>query len=86
MDDVTKKSILNRLNRAEGQIGALKRLLDSTELEDCKSYITQVRAVRSALQRIGEQYVLAHIHRCQSLPKEEREKKITEAISLLASD
>ncbi len=86
MDDTTKKNLLHRLNRAEGQIRALKAMLDNDGGEDCRDFIIQIKAARAALKRASEQYVLAHIHHCDVLPKKEREAKVTEAINLLASD
>jgi DNA-binding FrmR family transcriptional regulator len=86
MDDTTKKSLQNRLNRAEGQIRALKTMLENDDAEDCRDFIIQIKAARAALKRASEQYVLAHIHQCDTLPKKERDGKITEAINLLASD
>lgn len=86
METDTRKNITNRLNRAEGQIRALRQLIETNEAENCREFIIQIKAARAALKRASEQYVLAHIHRCESLPKKEREEKITEAINLLASD
>jgi DNA-binding FrmR family transcriptional regulator len=86
MDKDTRKNLLNRLNRAEGQIRALRQMLETDDAEQCREFIIQVKAARAALKRASEQYILAHIHRCESLPKKEREQKITEAINLLASD
>ncbi len=86
MDDTTKKNLYNRLNRAEGQIRALKVMLEDDTVEDCRDFIIQIKAARAALKRTSEQYVLAHIHHCDIFPKAEREKKVTEAINLLASD
>jgi DNA-binding FrmR family transcriptional regulator len=86
MDKDTRKNLLNRLNRAEGQIRALRQMLETDDAEQCREFIIQVKAARAALKRASEQYILAHIHRCESLPQKEREQKITEAINLLASD
>jgi DNA-binding FrmR family transcriptional regulator len=86
MDIHTKKQMLDRLSRAEGQIRALKRALNSEEKQDCKHFIAQVKAVRNALKRVSEQYVLAHIHACQALSEDDRRKQIDEAIQVLASD
>ena len=86
MNSADKKSLVNRLNRAEGQIRALKLTLENDTATDCRDFIVQIKAARAALKRASEQYVLAHIHQCEVLPKKEREAKVTEAINLLASD
>ena len=80
------KALIDRLSRAEGQVRALRHKLESGEECDCKAFISQIKAARSALKRTSEQFVLQHIHTCQSLPKEEREAQIEEALKVLASD
>jgi CsoR family transcriptional regulator, copper-sensing transcriptional repressor len=77
------KKMLDRLSRAEGQIRALRHSLESGEL-DCKEFITQVKAARSALRAVSEQYVLEHLGRCQKMPSSRRDKEIAEAIHLFA--
>ena len=84
--DISPQQIINRLNRAEGQIKALKRRLETDSEPDCKEFITQVKAARSALKAVTELYVLLHIHSCQALPPKERDEHISEAVKLLARD
>ncbi len=84
--ETNKKQLINRLNRAEGQIRALRQHLEDDTLTDCREFITQVKAARAALKRASELYILEHIHQCDNLPKEKRGEKVTEAINLLASD
>ncbi len=79
-------AIISRLNRAEGQIRALKHLLADSRNEDCKAFITQIKAARAALKAASEQYILLHINQCEDLPTAERSEKIADAIKLLASD
>ena len=82
----TTKALVDRLCRAEGQVRALRIKLERDEIEDCKAFIAQIKAARSALKRASEQYVLHHIHHCHSLPPQEREQQIGEALKILASD
>lgn len=84
--DQKKKLLIDRLCRAEGQVRALRTKLGRDEVTDCKAFMSQIKAARSALKRASEQYVLHHIHRCQHLPSGERDKQIEEALSILASD
>lgn len=86
MQKLDNKSLINRLSRAEGQIRALKIALEENRVTDCKAFISQIKAARSALKHTSEQYVLQHINHCQSLPKKEREERISEALKILASD
>lgn len=80
------KPLLNRLSRAEGQIRALRNALEAGEVEDCKAFMGQIKAARSALKRTSEQYVLYHIKECQALPAQQRDEQISEALKVLASD
>ena len=78
--------LIHRLNRAEGQIRALRAMLQTEQPTNCKDFLSQVKAVRSALRRVSEQYVLEHLHHCETLPKEERDARLAEALSALAND
>ncbi len=86
MNTETTKTLIDRLSRAEGQIKALKRNLEEGEALDCKAFIAQVKAARSALRAVNEQFIMSHISSCQSLPPSERDEQMQEAIKLLASD
>lgn len=80
------QALINRLSRAEGQIHALKEALQEDRVSDCKAFISQIKAARSALKHTSEQYVLHHIKKCQSLETGERDEQIEEALKVLASD
>lgn len=86
MNNSETKTLLDRLSRAEGQVRALRLALEKGEINDCKAFISQIKAARTALKRTSEQYVLQHIHKCQSLPAKKREEQISEALKVLASD
>jgi len=43
--------VLNRLRRIEGQVRGLQRMID--EGKDCESVLTQLAAVKAALDRVG---------------------------------
>jgi DNA-binding FrmR family transcriptional regulator len=85
IDKETKK-LLDRLSRAEGQVRALRTSLEEGKVKDCKAFISQIKAARSALKNTSEQFVLQHINKCQSLPAKKREEQIAEALKVLASD
>lgn len=80
------KQLVNRLSRAEGQVRALRQALERGQINDCKSFMSQIKAARSALKHTSEQFVLQHIHKCQSLPEKQRGEQIAEALKVLASD
>lgn len=84
--DTDSKPLIDRLSRAEGQIRALKASLEEDKIKDCKAFMSQIKAARSALKKVSEQYVLQHIKQCQSLPDKKRDEQISEALKVLASD
>lgn len=86
MDNETRKKMIDRLSRAEGQIRSLKATLMEGSQHDCKAFITQIKASRSALKAVSENYILHHIHHCQNLAPHERDAQISEAVKLLSKD
>ncbi len=85
MNIEAQKALTDRLSRAEGQIRALKRALEENEI-DCKQFIAQVKAARSALKAVSEQFIIHHINTCQALPEAERDEQVQEAVKLLTSE
>ena len=52
MQDATKTSVKKRLNRVEGQVRGLSRMVDEDRY--CIDIVTQIAAVRAALRKIEE--------------------------------
>ena len=50
-DEDNKKDILNRLNRIEGQINGIKKMIESEK--QCGDVLTQISAVRAATNKVG---------------------------------
>jgi len=50
-ETISKDVLLNRLKRVEGQVRGVERMIE--EGRDCESIITQLGAVRSAIEGIG---------------------------------
>ena len=63
-DDMTP--VVHRLRRAQGQLGGVIRLIE--EGRDCKDVVTQLAAVKRALDRAGFAIVSAGIRECASSP------------------
>jgi DNA-binding FrmR family transcriptional regulator len=61
-DDMT--SVVNRLRRAQGQLGGVIRLIE--EGRDCKDVVTQLAAVKRALDRAGFAIVSSGLQQCLS--------------------
>ena len=86
MQKETKAAVLKRLNRIEGQVRGLSRMVDEDRY--CIDIITQVTAVRAALRRAEEEILRDHVSHCvehaiASGDKREQRKKITEIIDVL---
>jgi CsoR family transcriptional regulator, copper-sensing transcriptional repressor len=86
MQKETKAAVLKRLNRIEGQVRGLSRMVDEDRY--CIDIVTQVTAVRAALRRAEEEILRDHVSHCvehaiASGDKREQRKKITEIIDVL---
>ena len=58
--------VVNRLRRAQGQIGGVIRLIE--EGRDCKEVVTQLAAASRALDRAGFAIVSSGLRECLSSP------------------
>ncbi|WP_294179777.1 metal-sensitive transcriptional regulator [uncultured Schumannella sp.] len=67
-DDATR-AIVNRLKRAEGQLRALVTAVENGG--DCKSVVTQLSAVSSAIDRAGFAIIASAMKNCATLDDEE---------------
>ncbi|MBM7703953.1 metal-sensitive transcriptional regulator [Metabacillus iocasae] len=74
----------NRLKRIEGQVRGVLRMME--EDKHCKDVVTQLSAVRSAVDRTIAQIVATNLEQCiieRQDAGEETSKIVEEAISLL---
>ncbi|MCC5814431.1 MAG: metal-sensitive transcriptional regulator [Leptospira sp.] len=55
--------LLNRLNRIQGQIEALKKNVSNPEA-DCMKTMQLLKAANNALKKFGEAYVSKHLEYC----------------------
>ncbi len=62
MDDSTRKAVLNRLKRIEGQIRGLQKMVENDRV--CGDILTQVSAVNSALSRVSEMIIKGYARKC----------------------
>ena len=77
LDPADMKPVINRLRRAQGQLAAVTRMIE--EGRDCKSVVTQLAAVSSALDRAGFSIISTGLQQCMqqedpSLDRAELEK------------
>ena len=60
--DAAMRRTINRLKRAQGQLGALIAAVESAS--DCRSVVTQLSAVRGALDKAGFELISAAMREC----------------------
>ena len=56
------KPVINRLRRAQGQLGAVISMVEQGK--DCRSVVTQLSAVSSALDKAGFAIIAAAMKEC----------------------
>jgi len=74
--------LIHRLNRAQGQIEAIKKTLASGDDKDCLKTLRLLKAANNALKKFGEAYVAQHLHECirSKVSPEEMEKGLQEVV------
>jgi DNA-binding FrmR family transcriptional regulator len=87
MQKDTKTSCLKRLNRIEGQVRGLARMVEEDRY--CIDVITQISAVRAALRRVEEEVLRDHVGHCvehaiRSGDADEQRQKVAELMQVLA--
>jgi DNA-binding FrmR family transcriptional regulator len=60
--EATKKNLISRLNRVEGQIRGVKGLIEKDTY--CDDVITQISAIQSALNSVGKILLEGHLKSC----------------------
>ena len=63
MRESIKISCQKRLNRIEGQVRGLSRMVDEDRY--CIDIVTQISAVRAALRRVEEEVLKDHVAHCE---------------------
>lgn len=58
------KNLTSRLNRAIGQIEAIKKQMDNPNEQDCLKVLQQLKASINALKKFGEAYMSEHLETC----------------------
>jgi DNA-binding FrmR family transcriptional regulator len=85
MRDALKTSVRKRLNRIEGQVRGLSRMIDEDRY--CIDVITQIGAVRAALSRVEEELLRDHVGHCvehaiASGDKTDQRRKVSELMAV----
>ena len=58
------QKLIFRLNRAVGQIEAIKKQIELKEDDDCLKVLQQLKASINALKKFGEAYMSEHLDKC----------------------
>jgi DNA-binding FrmR family transcriptional regulator len=66
LDRDEMQAVVRRLNRAQGQIGGIVRMIE--EGRDCREVVTQLAAVSKALDRAGFAVIATGLRECLSHP------------------
>ena len=87
MNMETRAAVQKRLNRIEGQVRGLSRMVEEDRY--CIDVITQISAVRAALRRAEEEILREHVGHCvehaiASGNKGDQRQKISEIIEVLS--
>lgn len=75
------KKILNRLRRAQGQLGAVITAVENGG--DCRAVVTQLAAVSSALDRAGFTIVSSAMRQCVTTPNDPDNKLTVDELEKL---
>ena len=86
MQAAMKAAVLKRLNRIEGQVRGVARMVDEDRY--CIDVVTQISAVRAALRRAEEEILRDHVAHCvehaiASGDKRDQRQKIAEIMEVL---
>ena len=82
----TKPKLMNRLNRIEGQVRGISRMVEDDRY--CIDVLTQIQAVRAALAKVEGEMLKAHLDHCiesaiVSGDAKQQRQKASELIALL---
>ena len=85
MQQASKTSCRKRLNRIEGQVRGLARMVDEDRY--CIDIVTQIAAVRAALGRVEEEILRDHVAHCvedaiKSGNRADQRKKVAELMDV----
>lgn len=76
------EDLVLRLRRIEGQIRGITRMVENDRT--CEDVVTQLLAVRAAMDKVAGEIVRLHVDRClQDLPPEETRAMVSKIVLLL---
>jgi len=84
-DTSSKDLIIKRLNRAEGQVRGIARMV--SEDQQCVDVLTQINATRAALDKVAIELVREYAQQCftnETLTEKEMKQKSTELVGAMS--
>ena len=86
MSKTSKAASIKKLNRIEGQVRGLARMLEEDRY--CIDIVTQIEAVRAALRRVEEDVLREHVAHCvehaiASGDKADQRRKVAELMDVM---
>jgi DNA-binding FrmR family transcriptional regulator len=77
------KNLIIRLNRIEGQVKGVKRMIENQA--ECKEILTQIAAIKAAVQQVGLIIFENHATECivQAHNQDDPDDKIKEVVLLM---
>lgn len=67
--------LIHRLNRAQGQIEAIKKTLQDGSAKNCLETIRLLKASQSALKKFAQAYIAQHLEECMRNKISEKQLK-----------
>ena len=85
MHGYDKHALKKRLHRIEGQVRGIERMVDEDRY--CIDILTQVAAVRTALERLGLEILSDHVNHCvkDALAAGDEQTAAAKSVELLAA-
>jgi DNA-binding FrmR family transcriptional regulator len=86
MIEASKRAVSTRLKRIEGQVRGISRMVDEDRY--CVDVMTQIDAVRAALQRVEQEILRDHVSHCvahafASGNTEDQREKVDELVAVI---
>ena len=81
-EKVSREVILKRLKRIEGQVRGIQKML--VDGRDCESLVTQLTAIRSAIESAGQLVLTNYMHICfrKDMDFEESANSLARVVSI----
>ncbi|WP_090091297.1 metal-sensitive transcriptional regulator [Clostridium uliginosum] len=79
----SKKDIINRLRRIEGQVKGIQGMVEQESC--CTDILVQVSAIRSAINKVGGLIIENYAGECLNIDKDEKQEEIKKLIKTMVN-